>query len=282
MRSSLGYGYRTKLARIRRNWPDQARDIGKALGLVTAVFCIASLLVYGLAWLLATPILGIRGIEIKGLNELTEKDIYLLTEVRLSQNVFSVNLDGLVRKIQTSPWVREVSVSRVLPDKLKIEIVERKSLALLKKDDSFFLVDELGLVFKELTGREHADLPVINGWSEYIQEASGLSLRKMIELVSLYHERTEPHILGNLAEVHLSDVVGVTLFTEGGISVCLGFDDYPVKLTRFKQVWQDLTEKGMGKGFLRIDLSDPDKASVEWREVRPPKLQVNSKRGLRI
>lgn len=281
MSSSLRYRYRTKLARIRRYGPDLAGDIFKALGLVAAVFCIASLMVYGLACLLATSAFGIRGIEIRGLTELTEKDIYHLAGVRLSQNVFTVNLEGAVRKIQANPWVREVSVRRVLPDRLKIEIVERKSLAMLRKDDCFFLVDDLGLVFKELTDKDHVDLPVINGWTERIQEVSGLSLRKMTELVALYSERTEPQILGNLSEVHLSEVLGVTLFTERGISLCLGFDDYGVKLARFKQVWQDLTKKGMGKGFLRIDLSDPDKASVEWREVRPPKLQVNSRRGLR-
>ncbi len=281
MKYSLRYGYRTKLARIRRNLPDLAGDIFKALGLVAAVFCLASLLVYGFACLLATPTLAIRGIEIRGLNELTEKDIYRLTGIRLSQNLFAVNLDGTVRKIQANPWVREVSVSRVLPDKLMIEIVERISLALLRRDDSFFLVDDRGLIFKELTDRDHSDLPVINGWSERVEEVSGLSLKKLTELVALYNNRAEPLALGNLAEIHLSEVLGVTLFIEQGISLGLGFDDYSVKLDRFKQVWQDLTKKGMVKGFLRIDLSDPDKASVEWLEVRPPKLRVNSRRGLR-
>lgn len=281
MGKSYNNWYKTKLARVGRYWVAVSGDIFKSAGLLAVVLCSVILMVYGFICLLAAPMFALRNIEIRGLNELTEKDICDLANLKTAQNILTVNLEGTIRKIQANPWVMEVSIGRILPDRLNIEIKERRALALLKKDDAFFLLDQDGSAFKELGQTDDADLPVINGWSGSPRGTAGLSLGKILDLMGVYAGETDLAPLGSLSEVHLNEVLGVTIFTDRGISLFLGFDDYAVKLTRLKQVWQDLERRGLVKGFLRIDLSDPDKATVDWREVQPPKLRIKTRQGLR-
>ncbi|MDZ4165142.1 MAG: FtsQ-type POTRA domain-containing protein [Smithellaceae bacterium] len=281
MRKSYQSWYKTRLGRVRRYWIVVSGDIFRSAGLLAVVLCFVFLMVYGYAGLLTSSIFAIRSIEIKGLNELTEKDVYDLARLRTSQNILTVNLARTIRRIQVNPWVREVSISRILPDRLKIEILERRALAMLKNADAFFLLDQSGFAFKELTQTDVVDLPVINGWTGSPQGTSGLSLEKTVNLIEAYTGEKELTSLGSLSEVHLNEVFGITIFTNRGISLYLGFDDYEVKLVRLKQVWQDLERRGPVQGFLRIDLSNPDKATVDWREVQPPKLQIKSRQGLR-
>lgn len=55
-----------------------------------------------------------------------------------------VNLEGLREELLGLSWVKDARVSRQLPDKLVIDIVEREPHAVLRKADRYVLIDETG------------------------------------------------------------------------------------------------------------------------------------------
>jgi cell division protein FtsQ len=231
--------------------------------------------------MLTSPFFSLQKIEIKGLKELTEKDIFRLTEIRRAQNLLTLNLERSLRHLQDEPWIREVSISRFLPDRLVISITEYQAKMVLMKEGHFYLVDETGKEFKKLSPQDNLDLPVINGWTPAIQSSTGLSLAKMIEIKNSYTAKMGVDFPGNLSEIHVDEFQGVTLFTDRGILVALGLDDYDLKMVRLRQLWDDLASKGMGQGQLRVDLSDPDKATVEPRDPKPKRIKPADQKKLK-
>jgi cell division protein FtsQ len=85
----------------------------------------------------------------------------------------------------------------------------------------------------------------------------------------------------NIAEIHGHEVFGLSLFTDSGLCIRLGFDSYENKLKRLNAVMADLERRNMKLGFLLIDLNDPAKIAVQRKNVLSPAIPIGSKKGLR-
>jgi cell division protein FtsQ len=76
-------------------------------------------------------------------------------------------------------------------------------------------------------------------------------------------------------------VFGLSLFTDSGLCIRLGFDSYENKLKRLNTVMADLERRNMKLGFLLIDLNDPAKIAVQKKNVLSPIVPLVPKKGLR-
>jgi cell division protein FtsQ len=76
-------------------------------------------------------------------------------------------------------------------------------------------------------------------------------------------------------------VFGLSLFTDSGLCLQLGFDNYDNKLKRLAPVMADLDRRNLKPGYLLIDLSDLTKITVQRRNVLGPAAPPGSKKELR-
>ncbi len=231
------------------------------LGTVTVV---GALMIFSYNALLTCSYFQLDKTIVKGCQKTTEKDVLLVSGVKPSQNIMTFSMEGIARKIRTNPWVEEVSVVRELPNRLIIEIRERKPVALVKRDDSLFFVDAQGFIFKKFEGEE-ANLPILTGCSENGQD-DGLLIRKSIELIDFLSASSSFPQIKNVSEIHGDGGLGFSLFLDSGLCLRIGFGDYENKLKRLKPVMAELARKNLEQGFLSIDLNDPGKITVEKRD----------------
>jgi cell division protein FtsQ len=273
-----------KKNRLRRRAGEVLREIGGVIFLTGAIVFVTATLLIGYDQILLSPHLRVRETVVKGCKELTEKDILSLAAVRSPANLLTINRDAVARRIRTNPWVQEVFVGREFPDRLVIWIRERKAVALIEKENGLYLVDGEGAPFKRLETGEESDLPVLTGFIREGIVDEGLVKKSLTLLGDIKGIKDGPEI-GMVSEIHGNETFGLSLFTDTGLCLQLGFDGYENKLKRLTPVMADLDRKNLKTGFLLIDLNDPAKINVQRRGILEPvgpKRPAGAGKGFRM
>ncbi len=165
-------------------------------------------------------------------------------------NVFAVDLDAIEASIEREPWVARARAERMLPNRVRVTVVERQPAAVVRLG-ALYLADASGRLFKRAAvERGEADgLVVISGLDRRLWTTSGISpdagpalIRQALAVVARWHVVPERPTIG---EVELGRA-GTTLFTlEGARAVRLGRASEPADLderfSRFDAAWGALT-----------------------------------------
>jgi cell division protein FtsQ len=258
-----------KKHRVRRRAGGVIRELGRVILLTGIITVIATALLIGYDWIIRCPYLTVRETVVRGCKELTEKEIMTLAAVRPSANILAVNPDAIARRIRSNPWIREVSVGREFPDRLVIVVRERTAVALLQGEGGLTLLDSNGASFKKLDSGDEANLPVLTGFVSGGRTNEALIKNALALLTYLEGAKVTPTI-GAVSEIHGNDTFGLSLFTDTGLCLQLGFDGFESKFQRLTPVIADLDRKNLKVGFLLIDLSDPAKVNVQQRNLLTP------------
>lgn len=126
--SSVRVGDINRSSRAQREKKPPTRYL-KIAGTVVAAVCV---LVFGGFIVSNSSFFLIKGIEVEGVEHLTTEDMQNLVEVPKGSTLFNVNTAGVEKSILRDAWVEDVSVSRKLPDTLKIKVIERKIQAVVE------------------------------------------------------------------------------------------------------------------------------------------------------
>jgi len=273
-----------KKNRLKRRAGEVLREIGQMIFLIGAIVFVTATLLIGYDQILLSPHLQVRETVVKGCKELTEKDILSLAAVRSPSNLLTINRDAIARRIRGNPWVQEVFVGREFPDRLVVWVRERKAVALIEKGKGLYLVDGEGAPFKRLEAGEESDLPVLTGCIREGIVDEGLVKKSLALLSDIKGIKDGPDI-GMVSEIHGNETFGLSLFTDTGLCLQLGFDGYENKLKRLIPVMADLDRKNLKTGFLLIDLSNPAKINVQRRSILEPagpKRPAGAGKGFRM
>ena len=267
-------GLKTKKNRVRRRFADISEDFFTATGLLVATAILGSLLIFGYNILISRPYFEIKEISVRGLKQLTEKDILAAAEIKSEQSLLAINTDAVIRRVAANQWVRNVYIGRELPNKLVLEVRERNPLVLVKQAGDFYLMDEEGFVFKRLGKSDEVDLPILTGIDLQAEAKSPLFINVM-NLLKHVASSGKYSYLGTISEIYLDDVFGLSLISDQGLYLKLGMEGFEKKLTRLTPVLADLEQRGMKNGYLIIDLSDESKVTVQFRNAPGRIVQDN-------
>jgi len=279
MKSPFKTKFETQKYRLKRRSKNIAQELFRTALLLCFIVIISAALIYGYMFTLSSPYFQIKEITVRGCKELTEKEILSLAAIKPDQGLLAINLDKVARRIEVNPWIKEVYVGRELPNRLIIDVRERLPVALMKRDNSFSLLDMDGVAFKNLEKSDDLNIPVLN--VRHDKGSDSELFEKSLELLRYLSTSQDFPTIKNISEIHGHEVFGFSLFTDTGLCIRLGFDSYENKLKRLNPVMADLTRQNLPLGFLLIDLNDPAKITVQKKEVYGPKMPVGSKKGYR-
>lgn len=83
----------------------------------------------------------------------------------LGKSILRVPLDARRTQLESIPWVEAATVERTLPDRIRVEVVERTPVAFLRTGNELQLVDASGVVLERpLEAKFH--FPVVGGFDE--------------------------------------------------------------------------------------------------------------------
>lgn len=129
------------------------------------VVCTLFFTIFGGRFLYNSHFFDVSEISVKGSKHLSTKAVVTLSGVSKGTNLYKIPLEDVEKRIEKSPWVKSVSLSRRPLKTLVIEITERTPIAIVTMKKDSFYVDEdgwvIGAVSKiDSTVPRIADLPV--------------------------------------------------------------------------------------------------------------------------
>lgn len=116
-----------------------------------------------------TDFFALKDLEISGNIHVSDEKIQeiLCNEINhqelFNSHVLLFPLPTIQAKLSYLDWIESVNVKRHLPDKISINIMEKKPLAKWKitSSNNVYLVDENGLIFKKFEGENIGNVPII-------------------------------------------------------------------------------------------------------------------------
>jgi cell division protein FtsQ len=211
--------------------------------------------------------LAVRQIEVNGTSRTRMDDLLRVAGLREGINIFSIDMERARLRLEQHPWVRSASVRRVVPDRLVLEIVEQRPVALVSLE-GVYLVNPAGEIFKRFQPGEGVDLPVITGIDRSsMADDPALAQRRIVEALAMVElvDKTECLRGRQLAEVHLDEVMGTSLLLDpGALTVRLGETVSRARLEALCQLFQELEQRGLAASTILFDRADrPSWATIQ-------------------
>ncbi|OPY87851.1 MAG: cell division protein FtsQ [Syntrophus sp. PtaU1.Bin208] len=267
--------------RLKRRGRTISMDLFRSILLIFLVMSIGVLLVFAYNFTISAPCFRIRETVVRGCREVTEKEVLLLSSLKSSQGLLTLNEEAILRRIRANPWIKAVSLGREFPDRLVIQISERSAIAVIRQEVNLYLMDQEGVIFKKLGKNDAVDLPVLTGL--YVQGKLNESLLKSARnlLHDLAASKSYP-TLDRISEIQGNEILGLSVFTDNGFCIVLGFDGYSAKLQRLSLILEDMERRPLEGEFFRIDLRTPLKVTVSRRNIPAPKGPANPRQEYKM
>jgi cell division protein FtsQ len=143
-------------------------------------------------------------IEITGNRYVPRRAIVEKFSADMGRSIVRISLEERRKALESLPWVEQVGVQRVLPNRIRVEITERTPVAFLRTANDLSLVDGYGMILERPLEGEFR-FPVVSGINESVprdvrKQRMKLYMRFMKE-IELARSGADDHI----SEVDLSD-----------------------------------------------------------------------------
>jgi cell division protein FtsQ len=167
---------------------------------------------------------------------------------------FNMNAAKLKQQIAHIPWVAQVSVHRVWPDKVIVRVIEHQAVARWNEKD---LLTEQGKLFNPPLTTFPEKLPWFMGPDKQIKEVAQ-TYKQISEVLSSLHL--------NVSQITLDERGSWKLGLENGLVLLLGKDDIMKRLALFMKVYPSLFAPRAVAGT-EVDLRYPNGLAVRWNSI---------------
>jgi cell division protein FtsQ len=116
-----------------------------------------------LGYLLERIGLGLTQVTVTGQAMTRDSRIYDQLHLTDSRSIWLLDTKEARRRVETLPWILSASVKRIFPDRLHIEVKERRPLAVWNNGRKNNLIDATGRVLGAATAQQPQNLPVVYG-----------------------------------------------------------------------------------------------------------------------
>lgn len=146
----------------RRQRDERRRWMFKAfIRTVASLGCIAALASGFVGYLRNSEIFKVQGIVVEGAEMIGEKTVRAVAGITDNDNVLFLDTRAVERRVLSMPYVKHCEVRRKLPDRIEIEISERRPLATLLVNNLLYELDRDAVVLRELDPMDRHPGPFI-------------------------------------------------------------------------------------------------------------------------
>ena len=111
-------------------------------------------------------IAGSSNIQATGLAEVSRAEMLPVFGEDIGRNIFFIPLSERRRELEQIPWIERATVMRLLPDQIRVTVVERQPVAFTRHGAEIGLVDANGVLLSmaaRTMAERHYSFPVITG-----------------------------------------------------------------------------------------------------------------------
>jgi cell division protein FtsQ len=192
----------------------------------------------GVAWLLTTEHFAVRMVEVRGTSRVSPDRILAAAGIAAGTNLWRLDRTAVTARVESLPEVRRAELIRELPDRVVILVEERRPFTLVH-GARLHWVDEEGRALGEAREAVAPPAPVISGLTE--EELAAMRTRPSpraraaIALIRALLRSGSP-LASQISEIDMSRRDGPVLYTDSGIEVRLGHEEWEQRLARLEGV----------------------------------------------
>lgn len=217
----------------------------------------------GYQWFAHTEIFQISGVDVRGVQRLSEDEVRQIGGIFAGHNIFLVNIDAAARQARRHPWVKDVQIHRQLPNRISMFITERVPAAVLDTGNAKHLLDGEGVVIERISRRTGEALPLVLAQGAQVSNGEQVSAKGVPEAMDVLAELSARKGW-QLSEVTIRAESPESLSVlYAGHEFKMGKGGYAEKLRRLGEIVADMHERG--RDFAYVDLRPERQAAVMVR-----------------
>lgn len=197
---------------------------------------------------------SVASIEIRGLAEADSTEISDRIDVTQTSSLLMVDAERARARIAEIPWISDVSVKKLYPNRIVVNLTERMPFALWQDDGKVKVVDKTGAVMSDVLDTRNAGLPLVVG-----QGANG----RVAEAVELMN--AAPAIRPKIRAAVLVAERRWNLVTVDGIEIMLPEDQPAAALARVASLHE--TRKLLDRDLVVVDMRVADRLFVRLSDA---------------
>jgi len=258
---------KTKTRKVQKKAKLKLRHIFFYLLLIGGIFyCVQKSYLFLISW----DNLEVKDMIIVCPNPEVKQEIQQNLENINLGNILLFDIGHLQEALAAHRWVKEVSIRKILPSTLKIEIKDRTPLALLKREN-LYLIDEEGIHLEKIESREKVDLPLLVDSNNFQKD-----YKEKLKLAWECLRSLSPSEKEQLEVLDLSEYENITVqLKKRKTKLILGNDQFSQKLKTFQKYSARLGKFG---NLEYADLRFPDRFIIKPKKNPYRSLIPKSKR----
>jgi cell division septal protein FtsQ len=206
------------------------------------ILCILSCLGFlgfmGYRTVTASEFFDVKKIDVRGTVYASKSDIEKIVAANTERSgVWNADLKEIKERVERLDFIKSAAVSRVLPDGVRVNVIERMPTAVVRLSSGDFWADEDGVIIA-LVGKSDARPPfVMRGWDE--TKNNEKAVKDNQQRVKIYQKMLEEWKMFDLAkrvkEVNLTDLdKPKAIIEDSGMNVFidLGKEDFGKRLQK--------------------------------------------------
>lgn len=208
------------------------------------LFIITIILFYLLVF--KTDFFIVSDIIVEGNKKLRVDSIVKASTCNVGENIFRIDTEKGENNLKLIPYVKNCKIKRQLPDKIIIEIEERREVAVIEYLEYTIYIDSEGYVLKIDNSEKEVKLPKITGLNMvHFEEGSNIyqdnSIGKLEDFIT-YSEDLK--VFNRIDEVDVSNKEDINIRLNNGTLVAFGpLNDVKYKLSFLVEILEDIEGK---------------------------------------
>ena len=223
---------------------------------VVIIFSLILIVVIVLYTSLNSGIFNSDNIEIEGNKYVESEYIIKALEVNNNKNIFRYNIKDMEEILLNNKYIDKVEIKRLLPNTLKVSIIEKEIVANLYNEEIYCYIDKEGNFIDEID--ENKDNEVITVHIDYnktdSQEIKFKNEENKKRLLYLLEYIKEEGIYKKIDNIDMTKPNSINMSTKEDINILLNSDEeLKYNISRLAMILADLQNKKQKGG--EIDLS---------------------------
>ena len=223
--------------------------------LVGIVVCLGFLLVMGYRTVTASTFFDVKAIEINGVSRASKQEIERIIRSQTEKSgVWNADLTEIKNNVEKLTLVKSAVVSRVLPDAVRVNVIERTPKALVRIDGGDFFADDDAVIIGIAEKADEKPPFYIQGWNRDITDRARKENQERVKIyLKMLDEWKEFDLAKRVTAVDLSDLTepqAIVMDAGEQKKIILSKDNFSKKL---KSGLEGIA--GKGKEVLGINVS---------------------------
>jgi cell division protein FtsQ len=165
-------------------------------------------------------------IEATGLTEVSRVELLPVFGDDIGRSIFFVPLKDRRKQLEEIPWIERATVMRLLPDQIRVQVVERQPVAFVRQGQQIGLVDANGVLLAmpaAMMAQHHYSFPTLSGIDAHDPLAARKARMAVYQRLLAELDASGQKLSEQISEVNLTDPADARVIMEDDPGTLLHF-----------------------------------------------------------